>query len=177
MLNHYVFVLCHGYYRLMFSDPGIIIAHFEPDVPLLGRPMLLEIRALRLMHYLGGGVVGATRSEQDAERTIFGFRYDTLEGHIERGVEWFLLTKLHATGEIRFRIEAAWRPGQFPNWWSRVGFNWIGPMYQKVWHRRAHALLATLVRDPDPAPDAPTSGRLVHTDLEFEFKRLKTPHG
>ena len=28
------------------------------------------------------------------------FRYDTLEGHIERGYEWFLLTKDHATGGI-----------------------------------------------------------------------------
>ena len=36
--------------------------------------------------------------ESGPRRTgVFGFRYDTLEGHIERGVEWFLLTK--TTGE------------------------------------------------------------------------------
>jgi uncharacterized protein (UPF0548 family) len=159
-----------------FSDPTIVTGHFDPDGPLLGRTMLLEMRALRVLHYLGGVVVGATRSEEVEGRSVFGFRYDTLEGHIEQGIERFLLTKEHNTGDIRFRIEAAWRPGQFPNVWSRLGFHWLGPYYQRRWHRRAHVLMAQLVRDPDLGPPEPEAGRLVHTDLDFEFKRMKAHH-
>lgn len=167
---------CTAVASYAFSDPRIVIGHFDPDIPLLGRHMLLEMRALRFLHYLAGVIVGATRSETTEGETVFGFRYDTLEGHIEKGVEWFLLTKDHTTGAIRFRIEAAWRPGQFPNWWSRLGFSWLGPRYQKKWHHRAHALLARLVRIPSPHPPESGDSQLVHTDPEVIFQRTNALH-
>lgn len=159
-----------------FSDPEIVIGHFDPHAPLLGRYMLLEVRALRVLHYLSSVVVGDVRSEQNDDRTVYGFRYDTLEGHIERGFEWFLLTKDHATGEIRFRVEAAWRPGDFPNWWSRLGFSLIAPHYQKAWHHHAHARLARLIHDRTLKPPEPEEGLLVHTGPEVEFKRFQARH-
>jgi uncharacterized protein (UPF0548 family) len=121
-----------------FSDPGIVRAHFDPADPLLGRCMLLEIQVLGL-HYLCPAVVNRVREEPG----VFGFRYDTLEGHLERGVEWFLLTK-NDLGEIHFRVEARWQKGQFPNWWSRVGFIVLSGYYQRKWHRRAHHRLSLL---------------------------------
>ena len=156
-----------------FSDPRIVIGHFDPDVPLLGRHMLLEMKALRVFHYLAGVVVGATRHDEADGETVFGFRYDTLEGHIESGAEWFLLRKSHETGEIRFRIEASWRPGQFPNWWSRLGFAYLGPRYQRKWHLRAHALLAGLMREPDVRPPEAEGGRLVHADPSVVFQHFR----
>lgn len=156
-----------------FSDPRIVTAHFAPDEPLLGRRLLLELKALGVLRYLGGAVVGAVRSDSDEERTVFGFRYDTLEGHLEQGAEWFLLTKEHATGELRFRIEAAWRPGQFPNWWSRLGFAVLGPLYQRLWHHRAHYLMAGLVRVPDPEAIEPEGRRVAHARPDVIFKRYE----
>ena len=99
-----------------FSNPDIVVAHFDPETALLHRRILLEIKVLGL-RYLCPAVVHRVRDEGN----VYGFRYDTLEGHIERGVEWFLLTK-NEVGEIRFRIEARWQRGRLPNWWSRVGF-------------------------------------------------------
>src|SRR6187397_16149 len=93
-----------------FSDPRIVVAHFDPKGPLLGRRILLEIRVLGL-RYLCPALVTHVRHEPSA----YGFRYDTLDGHIERGMEWFLLTK-ESNGDIRFRIEARWMDGEFPNW-------------------------------------------------------------
>lgn len=158
-----------------FSDPGVVIGHFDPSVPLLGRRMLLELRALRFMHYLGGVVIGAVRDEVREDSTVFGFRYDTLEGHIERGSEWFLLTKNHVTGEIRFRIQAAWLPGDFPNWWSRVGFKVLVPYYQRAWHERAHAILARLMRLPEDPATGLAGERIIHTDPDVIFKRIARP--
>jgi uncharacterized protein (UPF0548 family) len=167
---------CTAVASYSFSDPRIVIGHFDPEVPLLGRYMLLEMRALRVVRYLAGVVIGATRSESADDRTVFGFRYETLNGHIEEGAEWFLLTKDHATGAIRFRIEAGWRAGQFPNWWSRLGFTWLGPYYQRKWHHRAHALLARLVRVPSPRTPRSRGSRLVHTDPEVIFQRTRALH-
>lgn len=143
-----------------FSDPRIVLAHFDPRGPLLGRRLLLEIHVLGL-RYLCAAVVGAVTDESTDARSTFAFRYDTLEGHIERGAEWFSLTKDHATGEVAFRIAAAWKPGDFPNWWSRLGFRLLSRRYQLRWHRRAHHRLA----------------QLVHVDIEAlrpEQRRLVT---
>ena len=130
-----------------FSDPRIVVGHFDPRVPLGDRDMLLEIKVLGF-RFLNGVRVYTVRDEDDDQRTSFGFRYDTLEGHIEQGCEWFLLSKHHASGEIRFRIQANWRMGAFPNWWSRLGFLLIGGRYRQQWRRRAVSRLRKLASQP-----------------------------
>ena len=143
-----------------FSDPRIVVGHFDPRAPFVGRDMLLEIKVLGF-RFLSGVRVHSVRDEADERRTTFGFRYDTLEGHIERGFEWFLLTKEHRSGEVRLRIEAHWRLGEFPSWWSRLGFLVIGSHYRELWRRRALRRLRRLARRPaDRAVAAP--GGLAH---------------
>jgi uncharacterized protein (UPF0548 family) len=146
-----------------FSDPRIVLAHFDPASPLLGRRMLLEIQVLGL-HYLCPAMVSRVRDEPDA----FGFRYDTLEGHIERGVEWFLLTR-NERGEIRFRIEARWRRGEFPNWWSHVGFIGIAGHYQRKWHRRAHRRLSLLAYHGSTERPRRDAAGLTHQGVDVTF--------
>jgi hypothetical protein len=126
--------------RYTFSDPRIVAGHFDPDTPLLGRPMLLELKALGL-HFLCPTRVGDVRDERDAQQSLFGFRYETLEGHIECGAEWFLLRKDHATGRVSFQIRAHFHDGQFPNAWSRYGFRLLAPYYQRQWHALARQRL------------------------------------
>ena len=143
-----------------FSDPRIVVGHFDPGVPLRDRDMLLEMRVLGF-RFLSGCRVSAVRDEASEQRTSFGYRYDTLQGHIEQGFEWFLLSKNHESGEIRFRIEAHWRMGDFPSWWSRIGFMVIGERYRSLWRRRAVRRLQQLARQPISGPVA-EGGRLAH---------------
>jgi len=152
-----------------FSDPRIVKGHFDPRVPLLGRRMLLEIKPL-FLRYLCGTVVGATREESDDAHTVWGYRYETLVGHMETGAEWFLLEKDHRTGVITFRIEAHWKPGQFPNWWSRLGFKFLAPRYQRRWHREAQRRLAAIGAGAEPAE--PTITRGAGGTLEHEGAKL-----
>ncbi len=133
--------------------------------------MLLEMKALGF-RFLAGVIVGAIRRESSPAETTFGFRYDTLDGHIEAGWEWFLLKKSHATGDIRFRIAADWQPGDFPNRWSRIGFGVLGPTYQRRWTRRAHARLRRLLEE---GRDVPTPDRqLLHEGPE-RIEREESP--
>jgi uncharacterized protein (UPF0548 family) len=143
-----------------FSDPRIVVGHFDPRVPLHRRDMLLEMKTTGL-RFLGGVRVATVRDEHDEQRTSFGFRYDTLEGHFERGFEWFLLSKNHASGEVRFRIQAHWRMGDFPTWWSRLGFLILGNSSRARWRRRAIARLQTLAYGPAAGPLADPGG-LAH---------------
>ncbi|CAN5806406.1 hypothetical protein BH23PLA1_BH23PLA1_04210 [soil metagenome] len=143
-----------------FSDPRIVVGHFDPEDPFLGRNMLLELKVLGL-RYLGGVRVTDVREEVEHDTTHFGFRYDTLAGHIERGFEWFLLSKDHATGSIHFRIEAHWKPGKFPNWWSRVGFLTLGEHYRHRWRCQAADRLRRLANQP-PTKHVADPGKLAH---------------
>jgi uncharacterized protein (UPF0548 family) len=146
-----------------FSDPAIVVAHFDPAGPLHLRRLLLEIKVWGL-RYLCPAVVHRVRDEAD----VFGFRYDTLDGHFERGIEWFLLTK-DANGNIQFRIEARWRRGEFPNWWSRVGFTLLAGFYQRRWHRRAHQRLSLLALYGSPQPPPRDAFGLTHQGVDVTF--------
>ena len=137
-----------------FSDPSIVAAHFDPSRPLAGRRMLLELKVLGL-RYLCGVEVVAVADERGANASSFGFRYDTLQGHLERGGEWFVVTKDHASGELRLCITSRWRLGDAPNAWSRAGFRVLSPYYRALWLHRAHermrALLARTTAELLPA--------------------------
>lgn len=131
--------------RYEFSDPRIVIGHFDPKRPLLGRPLLLELRAGGL-HILAGVRVNEVQTRSDADDvSVFAWRYDTLPGHIEFGSEWFRVLQRHSSGEVLFQIEARWRPGEFPNAWMRIGFDWVARRYQRAWHRIAYARLRRLL--------------------------------
>lgn len=146
-----------------FSDPAIVMAHFDPTEPLLGRRLLLEIKVLGL-RYLCPALVTHVLDEPGA----YGFRYDTLVGHIERGVEWFVIRRDEA-GDIRFRIEARWKHGQLPNWWSRLGFRVLSGFYQRRWHRQAHRRLSLLAWYGSLARPPRDAAGLTHQGLDVTF--------
>lgn len=164
-----------------FSDPDIVEAHFEPNTPLQDRRILLELK-VPFLRYLAGVVVTRVQDESTETATTFGFRYDTLDGHIERGWEWFVLHKDHESGVISFHVSAIWLPGDFPNWWSRVGFALVGGSYQRRWHRRAHHRMAAFAEGA-PLSQAGSSlplpprrprmffeqGRAAESDLAEDF--------
>jgi len=150
----------HAIINYDFSDPSIVVGHFDPAVPPVGRDMLLELKVLGF-RFLCGVRLHSLREEHYADASYFGFRYDTLEGHVERGYEWFLLTKDHETGRVHFQIEAHWRIGQFPNLWSKVGFYLIGEHYRSLWRRRAPERLRRVAHQAIASPIAP-SGGLAH---------------
>lgn len=143
-----------------FSDPTIVMGHFDAKEPFVGRDMLLEIKVLGF-RFLNGVRVHSVREVRNDAQTVFGFRYDTLLGHVEKGFEWFLLTKDHATGAVHFQIEAHWRPGEFPHWWMKVGFFGLASYYRHLWRERAPGRLRALSEQPAIAATA-APGKLAH---------------
>jgi len=158
-----------------FSDPRIVEGHFDTAGPLLGRVMLIEARVLGL-RYLGSVVIAALRNEKTDDRTERGYRYDTLEGHFERGSEWFVVAKDHRTGDVTFRVHASWQRGQLPNFWSRIGFNLLAQRYQRAWHRLAHLRLRRLLGSTGLEPLA-RGARLVHSGPPLPVAAVQTTAG
>ena len=67
-----------------FADPNIMRAVYRPAEELLGRDMLLEGRFLAFRFYLGVRVTEVVDEIRDGKR-VWGWGYQTLEGHLEQG--------------------------------------------------------------------------------------------
>jgi uncharacterized protein (UPF0548 family) len=111
-----------------FADPSLVRAHYEPDRPLEGREMLLELRALNLVSvHVGVRVVHVydeVRDVRGRSARVFGWAYRTLEGHVEQGQMDWQVWKWSDTGEVQFRVHAVSRPASVANPVIRIGF-WL----------------------------------------------------
>jgi uncharacterized protein (UPF0548 family) len=109
-----------------FADPSIVRAHYDPEGPLQGRTMLLELRALNLVSVRVGvrivAVYDEVRVRDGRDARVFGWAYRTLEGHVEMGQMDWQVWKWRDTGEVQFRVQAISRPAAIANPIIRLGF-------------------------------------------------------
>ena len=113
-----------------FADPSIVRAHYDPEAPLQGRTMLLELRALNLVSVRVGvriiTVYDEIRGRDGRDARVFGWAYRTLEGHVEMGQMDWQVWKWRDTGEVQFRVHAVSRPAAIANPVIRLGFRLLG---------------------------------------------------
>ncbi len=109
-----------------FADPSLVRAYYDPDAPLQGRTMLLELRALNLVGVFVGTRVNAVYEEDRRHEgrgvRVFGWNYRTLEGHVERGQMDWEVWKWPDTGEVSFHVHAVSRSASITNPIIRIGF-------------------------------------------------------
>jgi uncharacterized protein (UPF0548 family) len=110
-----------------FADPSIVRAYYDPQAPLEGRDMLLELRALGIAHVYVGVRVGEVYEEVrqlDGDRAcIWGWNYRTLDGHVEMGQMDWEVWKWLGDGRVEFRVHAVARVAEIRNPIVRVGFH------------------------------------------------------
>jgi uncharacterized protein (UPF0548 family) len=109
-----------------FADPSIVRALYDPQSPLKGRNMLLELRALGLISIRVGvrvvDVYDHTRSIANRPVCISGWSYRTLAGHVEQGQMDWQVWKWTDTGAVEFHVHAVSRPAPLKNPFVRFGF-------------------------------------------------------
>ncbi|MFZ0088167.1 MAG: DUF1990 family protein [Solirubrobacteraceae bacterium] len=111
-----------------FADPSMVRAFYDPQRPLAGRDMLLELRTLRYVRvYVGvrvGDVYDEIRERDGRQARVFGWYYRTLQGHVEQGQMNWEVWKWLDTGAVEFRVHAVSRTARIQNPFVRVGF-WV----------------------------------------------------
>jgi uncharacterized protein (UPF0548 family) len=121
------------------ADPSVVRAHYRDGAPLEGRDMLLVIRFARVVRIrVGvrvGGVYDETREVDGRPARIFGWSYQTLEGHFEEGRMHYEVWKWLDTGDVHFRLHAFSRPARTGPLWMRLGFRLIGRSRQLRFYR------------------------------------------
>ena len=131
-----------------FADARILRGVYRQDSELLGRNMLLEARFFGLRFYLGvrvTGVIDETRESAGGRERVWGWYYQTLEGHIEQGRLSYEVIKNLATGQVSFRVAGYSRRAAIPNPVVRLGFEIFGRMTQQRFYRNIQRRMADLV--------------------------------
>jgi uncharacterized protein (UPF0548 family) len=112
-----------------FADPSLVRAYYDPDTPLEGRTMLLEVRFHGLRFRAGcrvDEVYDRTEDSGAQEQRVWGWRYRTLAGHFEQGEMHWEVRKSTETGEVEFGLRAQSRRARDPNPLMRIGFRLFG---------------------------------------------------
>jgi uncharacterized protein (UPF0548 family) len=132
-----------------FTNGRIVRAVYRPADDLLGRDMLLEGRFGWLRFYLGVRVTSVTDETREGGRgaeRVWGWSYQTLQGHLEQGRLSYEVIKILASGRVMFRISGYSRAAPIPSPLIRLGFALFGRWTQRRFYRSVQLRLRTLVR-------------------------------
>jgi uncharacterized protein (UPF0548 family) len=134
-----------------FADARIVRGVYRRDGDLLGRDMLLEARFFGLRFYVGVRVTGVIDEERDGNgdgggpERIWGWWYQTLEGHLEQGRLSYEVIKNLTTGQVTFRVAGYSRGAPIGNPVIRWGFRLFGRWTQERFYQNIQSRMACLV--------------------------------
>jgi uncharacterized protein (UPF0548 family) len=143
-----------------FADPARIRAYYMADAPLELRDMLLEIRYLFLRVRVGvriGVVFDGVREIVGRSVRVWGWAYQTLDGHLERGQMDYQVWKWLDTGEVEYRIHAVSQLAEIRNPILNLGFRLLGRREQVLFARRCGERMERLVNSRLSGGDAERS--------------------
>lgn len=154
-----------------FSDPRIVRGVYDAGQPLLGRDLLLEGRFAVLRFYMGVRITRVidehrrSGSGTSAEDRVWGWAYETLEGHLERGRMSYEVIKHQGNGEVEFVVRGFSRAAETVGPLTTLGWRLFGRRTQLRFYRSCLHRLSTLVAArtgmPDPVPPRRTVDGLV----------------
>lgn len=133
-LNGVFAAACHILEQYSFPPARLIRGRFDPIAPLANRAMLLTARYLWMTFELPvrvSRIIDVTRVGVNGTEQAWGYSYQTLAGHLERGEITFEIVKQITSGEIAFRIHSFSQTGQITNPFYRLGFWIVGRKLQR----------------------------------------------
>ncbi|MFG3206733.1 DUF1990 family protein [Streptomyces sp. NPDC048192] len=160
-----------------FSPPEIVRALYDPAAPLLGRDMLLEARFHGMHFYCGVRVTKVVDETRDETDRVWGWAYETLEGHLERGQVTYEVVKRQDTGEVLFVVTCHSQGAPTLDRITALGWRLFGRRTQLRFYRRCADRLSRFVEaalrgeHPLSRPSS-TVGRLVCAPSDARMHRF-----
>lgn len=134
-----------------FSDPAVVRAVYRAEADLNGRDMLLEGRFLFLRFYMGVRITQVFDEERACEGCTHGDRawgwaYETLDGHLERGRMSYQVIKHQDTGQVELAIHAFSQETSTMGPLVRLGWILFGRRTQLKFYRACGERLSAAVQ-------------------------------
>lgn len=128
-----------------FTPPELVRAVYHRRDPLLGRNLLLEGRFSALRFYMGVRITALVDETRHQQEQVWGWTYETLEYHLERGKVTYEVVKHLDTGQIEFvaSCQSQRSPALGPI--LRLGWLLFGRRTQLQFYRRCGQRLRKLV--------------------------------
>jgi hypothetical protein len=141
-----------------FTPPEVVRAVYDRHSPLLGRDMLLDGGFAVLRVHMGVRITSLV-DETDDERCAWGWGYETLEGHLQRGQVTYRVTKQLRSGQVELQASVRWQPEPLLGPLLRLGWALAGRRNQRRFYPRLGPRLRALVQarlDGSGGPGAQT---------------------
>ncbi|MCT2587758.1 DUF1990 domain-containing protein [Actinophytocola gossypii] len=138
-----------------FTPPGLVRAVYDPRVPLLGRELLLEGRFSALRFQMGVRITSLVDAD-DPARDVFGWGYETLDGHLERGEVVYRVVKHRDSGHVEFTATSHSQVDPRLGPVLRLGWALFGRRTQLRFYREIQGRMRGLVRERAVRP--PSAG-------------------
>jgi uncharacterized protein (UPF0548 family) len=166
-------LLVRGY---EFSPPEIVRALYDPAAALLGRDMLLEARFHGMHFYCGVRVTEVVDQTRDNGDRVWGWAYETLEGHLERGKVSYEVVKYQDTGRVAFVTRSSWQVAPTLDRITSLGWRMYGRRTRLRFYRRCgerlHAFVAAGLRGDSVLLRSPArAGHLVLAPADAPIRR------
>lgn len=159
-----------------FSPPELVRALYDPAAPLLGRDMLLEARFHGLHFYVGVRVTELIHEIRTNGARHWGWAYETLDGHLERGKVTFEVVKHPATGAVEFVISSYSQGAPSLGRLTSLGWRIFGRRTQLRFYRRCGERLRAFVEAAlyggPRRTEPPQVDHLVVAPADAESRRL-----
>lgn len=144
-----------------FSAPQVVRAVYDPAEPLLNRTMLLEGRFAALRLHLGVRITDVIDETRSQGQRAWGWSYDTLHGHLERGRLTYEVVKHQDSGHVEFVISACSQPAPTLGPVLRLGWAVFGRRRQLLFYRSCGRRMHQFVRARRGQQRPPRTGGLV----------------
>ncbi|WP_197319886.1 DUF1990 family protein [Saccharomonospora sp. NB11] len=147
-----------------FSPPEIVRAVFDPRSDLLGRDLLLEAR-FHLMHFYCGVRITSVVDDERGDDRVWGWAYETLDGHLERGKVTYEVVKHRRTGGVEFVASSYSQGAPTLGPLTSLGWRLFGRRTQLRFYRRCGERLRSFVEARLRGESAPSEPPLRVGDL------------
>lgn len=155
-------------------DPAIIRGLYVVDSPLDDRDMLLEGRFQGLHFSMGVRGTGVIDESRDDGTRVWGWGYDTLQGHLEQGRMSYEVVKDLGTGRVDFVTRGVSRPAPTVGPLVRLGWTLFGRRTQLRFYRRCgervHRIVTECLERGRPLPRAVVIDGLVHAPSDADAR-------
>lgn len=129
-----------------FTPPELIRAVYHRLDPLLGRNLLLEGRFFALRFYMGVRITVLIDETRDQQDRVWGWAYQTLEHHLERGKVTYEVVKHLDSGQVEFVASCHSQRSPTVGPILRLGWLLFGRHAQRRFYRRCGQRLRELVQ-------------------------------
>ncbi|MFD5828292.1 DUF1990 family protein [Lentzea sp. NPDC060358] len=139
---------CREVAAYAFTPPGLLRAHYLRDDPLVGRNLLLVGR-FALARFAMGVRITEAGSGEDGERCSWGWGYETLQGHLERGRVDYRVVKDLRTGVVTLEVDSHHQVNPRAHPVLRLGWALFGRRAQRRFYSAAGENLRRLAHQPE----------------------------